>query len=458
MPVFTFASRMPASVEELSAWHLRPGAFARLAPPWEDIRLLSDEGPPRDGSRLVFEIGRGPFALRWEAVHRDVTPGERFVDEQRSGPFVRWVHEHRFRPEEAATAASRLEEHIEYDLPGGWLGRGLGGPGVRRSLARLFAWRHARTARDLARLAAFRERPRLRVAIGGASGLIGRQLGAFLTAGGHEVVALVRDGRQPGILWRPQRGEIDAVALEGFDAVVHLGGENIAGGAWTAQRKDLLRRSRIDSTALLAGAVARLTRRPSVFICASATGFYGSRGDEELTESSAPGNGFLPDLCRDWEAAAGPAAEAGVRVVHLRTGVVLSPRGGALAKLLTPFRLGLGGRVGSGRQYMSWIGLDDMVGLIHFALMRDDLAGPVNATAPQPVTNAGFTRSLARVLRRPAMLPVPSVAIRTILGEMGERLLLEGCRVLPARLTEAGFAFLDPQLESALRFELGLAG
>ncbi len=299
----------------------------------------------------------------------------------------------------------------------------------------------------------------LRVAVGGASGLVGSALATHLAGRGHQVVRLVRHPPQipaSEICWNPAGGEIDAPALEGLDAVVHLGGENIAGGRWTEARKAAIRDSRVASTRLLSDTVAGLTQPPRTFVCASATGYYGDRGDQLLTEDSAPGQGFLPQVCQAWEAGTEAARQASLRVVNLRIGIVLTPKGGALARMLPPFRMGLGGVVGNGRQYMSWIALSDLVRAIDFLLLAEDVSGPINAVAPQPVTNREFTRTLGRVLRRPTLLPLPRLVVRMLFGEMGQALLLEGHRVLPAKLEQAGFSFLHPRLEDALRCELGL--
>lgn len=269
--------------------------------------------------------------------------------------------------------------------------------------------------------------------------MIGGALTRALTAAGHHVTAVSLRGAQ-------------IPDLSGHDAVVHLAGENIAGGRWTAERKARIRSSRVDLTERLATALAAVPREraPRALLCASAIGFYGDRGDETLTENSAPGQGFLPDTCRDWEAAAAPAAAAGVRVVHLRFGIVLSPLGGVLKRLLPPFRLGLGGPVGNGRQWFSWVALDDVVGAIQHALASPALAGAINVTAPEPVRNRDFGVQLGRVLGRPAFFPLPAFAIRAAFGEMGQELLLGSQRVLPLRLEESGYVFRFRELEPAL--------
>jgi len=300
--------------------------------------------------------------------------------------------------------------------------------------------------------------PSLRIVVTGATGLVGGALVPALVAAGHRVDRVSRRPPAAGttdIQWDPARGRLDPRALEGANAVVHLAGESIAAGRWTAAVKERIRRSRVDGTRLLAETVGRLTRRPRVLVAASAVGYYGDRGEEPLTEDSRHGTGFLADVCRAWEAAADPARAAGVRVVHLRLGLVLAGQGGALPRMLLPFRLGAGGIVGSGRQYWSWIALGDLVRVIELALAVETLTGAVNAVAPAPVTNREFTRTLGRVLRRPTRLPLPAPVVRLLFGEMGQALLLDSARVLPRRLERAGFRFRHPDLEGALRAALG---
>jgi len=296
----------------------------------------------------------------------------------------------------------------------------------------------------------------LHVAVSGASGLIGSALTRRLAADGHRVSRLVRRPAGPGeISWEPATGRLDPNDLEGLDAVVHLAGENV-GMRWTRARKARIRDSRVQSTRLLSEALARTRRHPQVLVSASAVGIYGDRGDEILTESSAPGPGedFLAALGQEWENAAAPARTAGIRVVHPRLGMALSPAGGALGKMLLPFRLGLGGRLGEGSQWMSWISIDDVAGALLHLVLNGALSGPVNVTAPEPVRNRDFTRTLGRVLSRPTPLPVPSAALRLVLGEMADSTLLASTRVLPERLLESGYRFAHPDLETALRHVL----
>ena len=292
----------------------------------------------------------------------------------------------------------------------------------------------------------------MKIVISGASGLIGTQLVTTLKSSGHEVVQLVRRSAAVGqIMWDPKSGKLDPASLEGCDAVIHLSGAGIGDKRWSdSYRKEILD-SRTQTTALLATTIASLQRKPSVFLSGSAIGIYGARGDEQLTETSAHGTGFLADVCEQWEAAAKPAIDAGVRTVFLRTGIVLSPKGGALKKLLPLFRLGVGGKFGNGKQWQSWISMDDEVAsIIH--LLTANVSGAVNLTAPQPVTNAEFTKVLAHVVKRPAIVPVPTFAPKILLGgELADALLFTGQRVMPQALTASGYVFKHSTLESALR-------
>ena len=296
----------------------------------------------------------------------------------------------------------------------------------------------------------------MNVLVSGSSGLIGSELTSFLRAEGHQVRRLLRTpSQEPDTAsWNPEDGWFETDAFDGTDAVVHLAAEGIAGARWTPSRKARIRDSRVDGTRQLSLALARLESPPKVLVAASAIGFYGDRGDELLNESASPGVGFLPDVCQAWEAAAAPARERGVRVVHLRIGVVLSASGGALMKMLLPFRLGVGGVLGSGKQFMSWIALDDLLGVALHALTLESISGPVNAVAPHPVTNREFTKTLGRVLRRPTIFPLPAFGVRVLFGEMGDTLLLESTRVEPAALQASTFTFAYPRLEDALRHTL----
>ncbi len=293
----------------------------------------------------------------------------------------------------------------------------------------------------------------MKVVVTGAAGMVGTALIPVLEKAGHQVLSLVR--KKPagnrGIYWNPETGEIDAASLEGIDAIVHLAGENIASGRWNAERKRKIRDSRVQGTQLIAKTLAGLKKPPKVLACASAIGYYGDRGSEVLREESPPGSGFLADVCKDWEASSAAAAAKGIRVCHLRMGVVLSPEGGALRKMLPPFLLGLGGVMGSGKQYWSWISLEDVAGAFLHCLTNPKIEGAVNGVSPQTVTNREFTKVLGAVLKRPTLFPMPAFAARLAIGEMADALLLSSARVEPARLMMSGYDFVHPDLEGCLR-------
>lgn len=296
----------------------------------------------------------------------------------------------------------------------------------------------------------------MKILLSGASGLIGSALGPVLSRSNHSVIKLVRAsalGETSPAIWNPSSGQIDLGRAEEIDAVIHLAGETVA-QRWTSHAKRRIRESRVDGTRLLCETIARLPRPPKAILCASATGIYGDRGDAWVDEDSSPGEGFLPAVCRDWEAATVPALDNGIRVVHLRFGVVLTARGGALKKMLPAFRFGLGGRIGDGTQFWSWVTLDDVLGAIQHALFNPSLSGPFNVVSPNPVTNGEFTEILGRVLNRSTPFPVPRAVIGLVFGEMGREALLSSFRVRPKRLLEAGYRFLFPDLEIALRHTL----
>lgn len=296
----------------------------------------------------------------------------------------------------------------------------------------------------------------MNILVSGSAGLVGSALVSSLTAAGYRTTRLVRTGSgQAVIRWDPAAGKIDEADLEGFDAVVHLAGENVAARRWTEKQKMKIRGSRVNGTRTLCDALARLGNPPKALLCASAVGIYGDRGDELLQDDAAPGSGFLAGVCRDWESAAQSAARKGIRVVNLRIGIVLSLSGGALARMILPFRLGMGGRLGTGKQYMSWITLDDTVAAIVHAIKSPTLTGPVNVVAPNPVTNAEFTRTLGIALSRPTIFPMPAFAARLAFGELADALLLSGARAASGRLLSSGFSFRHPVLESAIRHLLG---
>lgn len=452
MAEFVLQSEFSVDRERLYAWHAASGAFERLVPPWQRFRIVDRQGGIEDGSELKFQLGVGPFWIPWHARHKDHIPNEQFRDELVSRLGLRWAHLHRFEGIDAER--SRLIDRIEFELPFGPFSK-LGADLLRRQLQRIFAFRHRRTALDLERHARQAALPRQTVAISGATGLLGTQVAAFLSGGGHRVMRLVRraTGHSDEIHWDPLRGVIEREKLAACDAVIHLAGENIA-APWTGAHKARVLESRVRGTQLLAKTLAEVRGATRTLVSASAIGYYGDR-DQTVDESSSVGAGFLAEVCKQWEAAADPARQAGLRVVHPRIGVVISGRGGPVALMKLPFSLGLGGPVGSGRQWISWISLEDLVGIFQNLLTDPSFEGPVNIVAPHFVAQREFAATLARVLHRPAFVPLPALAVRTMMGEMGQRLLLDSQGVIPARLQAAQFPFVHPELEAALRWELG---
>jgi hypothetical protein len=402
----------------------------------------------------------GPLRQRWRAEIVAAEAGSFFRDHQRRGPFTAFEHTHRF--ETAGPRASVMEDRIRYELPGGALGSLFGSGIARARLESTFAYRHRVLREDLLRHGDEPAEKPLRVLISGTSGLIGRALFAFLSTAGHEVVRLVRDatgrgsaGEGAAIVFDPRAGAVRPSELEGFDAVIHLAGAGIADRRWTERRKREIRDSRVIFTRRLSETIGALRHPPRVFISSSAIGIYGDRGDRILRESDPPGADFLSEVGALWEAATEPAEASSIRVVRLRTGIVLTPAGGALKPMLPAFRLGLGGPVGHGTQWWSWIALDDLLYLILHALRSERLAGAVNATSPEAATSRDFASTLGRALGRPAFIPAPAPALRLALGEMAGPLLFASARVAPERALDSGFRFSYPRLETALRHCLG---
>jgi hypothetical protein len=434
----TYSSVIDASRDEVFSWHTRPGAVTRLLPPWQPVRVLHEAGSLRDG-RATLTL---PGGLRWVATHQPdaYDPPNSFADSLTSLPLP-WRHMHQFSP--SGNAATLMTDVIETPLPA-W------------ALRSMLVYRHQQLAADLAALARARDisQDTLTVAVTGSSGLIGTALTALLTTSGHRVIPLVRRLPRAGErYWRPE--DPAAELLDGVDAVIHLAGASIA-GRFTPERKNEIRASRIQPTRLLAELAAS---RPDLraFVTASAIGIYGpDRGEEVLTETSPRGEGFLADVVADWEDATTPAAAAGIRTVQVRTGIVQTPRGGMLRLLSPLFEAGLGGRLGTGKQWLAWIALDDLLDVYLRAVLDPGLSGPVNAVAPEPVRNTDYTRTLAGVLRRPAVLPVPGFGPRLLLGDEGAREIAQASQyVRPERLIGAGHRFRQPELTGALRHLFG---
>ncbi|MEM1055522.1 MAG: TIGR01777 family oxidoreductase [Bacteroidota bacterium] len=464
MPRFTARSPVPVSAAELFTWHERPGAFARLAPPWQDVSLEHFDGI-RPGDRAVIRLGLGPAAIRWTAEHSGYDDSCRtsgggpalcgFHDVQVSGPFASWEHAHRMIPE--GPDASTLEDDVRYELPLAPVSSFAKGI-ASGQLERMFGYRHRVTREDLARHATWDGEP-WTIAVTGSSGLIGEALCAFLGGGGHRVVRLVRSQEaverwdrneaERALYWNVDAGEIDAAGLAALapDAVIHLAGEPVFGFPWNEAKKRAIWESRTKGTMLLARALAALPTPPKVFLSASASGIYGDTGDQPVTEQSALGEGFLSDVCRAWEAATDDAEAAGIRTAHLRIGLVLSPAGGMLAKLGPATQIGLGAWPGDGSAFWSWIALDDVLYAIHH-LLQSDLSGPVNFSAPAPSTAKATVKALGRTLRRPTLASLPRPLL-SLAGEPARELGLKSVRMMPERLRQSGFRYAYPTLDAA---------
>jgi uncharacterized protein len=444
-------TEVDASLEEVLAYHLHEGCFERLAPPWQKMRLLERTGGIEPGARTVFYGWKGPIRFKWVAEHIE-HDGVGFTDVQRQGPFGSWIHQHDF--ESLGDTRSALSDTVAASLPVGKVVPPFITKQVRTEIETLLRYRHLVTKDDLQDPL---PRGKMRIAVTGASGLIGSRLCARLRIRGHEVVELVRSKPSAGqVRWNPN-GDWDPSPLEGIDAVIHLAGESIGGGIprWTENKKRRILESREEGTRSLATGLAKLTNPPRILVSTAAVGYYGHRGDEVLNEDAGSGDDFLAEVVRRWEAAAQPARDVGIKVVHPRIGLVLAAKSGAMTPLLLLGRLGLFGPLGSGEQFWPWISLHDVTrGLEHLA--ASDLEGPVNLTGPGPVPQREFAKTLGRALGRPSFMPAPRFAVELLLGELGKVLLLSGQRAVPDRLMESGFSHAHSSLEDAMRDEFGL--
>lgn len=441
---------MACSPREAFDWHKGDGVVARLTPPWVRYTHLERRGGLEAGASTTLTLKIGPLPVHWRSVHTACEEGARFTDTMVEGPFALFEHTHLF---EADGSGCLLTDTIRYRLPLAPVSHWAAGSWVERDLARMFRYRHLITSRDLAMRRFTGGAPPMTLAVSGASGVIGSALVPWLRSQGHRVLTLVRRTASGAdeISWDPGRGTLESEKLQGCDVLIHLAGENIGDGRWTPEKRARIIESRVAGTSLLARTVSRLENGPKLFLSASAVGFYGNRRADEVTETDPCGQAFISEVCRRWE----EAAEAnwtrpGGRLVTLRIGVVLTPSGGALARLLPVFRAGLGGPLGRGDQYMSWISMADVLGALAHIMGTPAISGPVNLTAPHPVTNREFTRTLAGGLKRCAVASLPAAAVTAAFGEMGREVLLEGVKALPDLLQKTGYSFIHPTLAEAL--------
>jgi uncharacterized protein (TIGR01777 family) len=470
---FVHSSRIDQPLDKVFAWHMREGAFERLKPPWEQFEVTGRSGSIQNNGIVRLRTKIGPLTMNWVVRHAEYIPEKQFKDIQIKGFFPSFGHLHLF---ERFGSSCILEDRIDYSLPAGRMGRLAARRFVDKNLRKIFDYRHRTISQDLRTHSVINkirksEKP-LSIAITGSTGFVGSALIPFLTTGGHRVVPLYKS-QHPSSSIRTNQGQtlnyfnLDPLNTNQVDAVVNLAGENIF-GKWTKEKKKRLTESRINATAALCERLASLNRPPSVLVSVSAIAYYGDRSDEILSEDSQAGTraspipskvpsiDFLSDLCRKWENATHIAVKAGIRVVNLRLGIVLSSSGGLLAKILPVFKLGLGGRIGRGNQYVSWIALEDLLTIVLSMIADETFSGPVNAVSPNPVMNTDFTESLGKALSRPTFVAVPKFLLKLLVGqELTDALLLSSTRVMPSRLIESGYHFRFPYLELALRNTLG---
>jgi len=466
MPKFSLVSSVQCERRELFEYHSNPGALNRLIPPWERISIESRSDSLAVGSEVVISNSLCGVPVKWRAKHTRLDAPESFQDIQLSGPFKSWVHDHIF--ESDGSGNSLLTDRVEFETKFGWIGQ-IGLPIVTSKLAAMFAFRHRTTQADLT-LQSFLRRFTgdriLRIGVTGSSGMIGQRLVDLISVLGHKAVRILRPSSQDrvqdfpnssvAVVWYPGTGFSDTESMQGLDAVVHLAGKGIASTRWTESVKDSIRESRVKGTRSLVQDLLRLDVPPKALVCASGVGVYGERGLDVLDEDAELGDDFLATLARDWEGAAHEFGKPGRRVAIGRLGIALHPRLGALSKLLPPFRFGLGGPVGNGSQYWSWIHVDDAAAGFLYLAANSDCTGAYNLVAPEQVNNLTFSRTLARVLNRPSLLPTPAFALRLLLGEMADSLLLASTRASCRRLIDEGFPFRSEMLEDCFRHILGL--
>lgn len=440
-----FDQTVPHPREMVFSWHERPGALQRLTPPGATVIQEPNNGV-KEGSRAILSFSMLPPPTdKFVTEHFDYRPGESFSDRQVRGPFGAWMHRHEFSD---LSGATRVRDDITYELPAARFSGALAGR-VADLVSRMFAYRHNQLLDELA-FAASHPGPRLTIGISGSSGTIGTELSALLRSLGHQVIPIVRASAPvaDSVAMDVNTGWIDARALARLDAVIHLAGAPI-GRRFTSRHKHAVYSSRILSTTILARAIAN-NPRTRTFVCGSAIGYYGTSPEGVVNEDTPPGDDFLASVCRDWEAAASAASDAGTRVVHIRTGLVLTPQDGLLAKQLPLFRVGAGGPIGDGSAWWSWISIDDVVGLFAHATLNPEVTGPVNAVAPEPVTNKAFASTLGRTLQRPARLRTPQLGPQLLLGAEGSRALALASQHVSSRAESLGYEFRHPSLADAL--------
>ena len=452
--IYIKKSKIKAPVETLFSWHEVNGAISRLTPPWAPLKMISRKGDGiQKGVKVTFRLSIFKIPMIWEAQHIEYQENKLFKDHQIRGPFSKWEHTHRFASD--GKENSTMEDNVEFKLPFGFLSRPFY-RFARKEFERMFSYRHRVLKYDLEHHVG--KIPKKRILVSGASGTIGSALVPFLRTCGHEVVRLVRKKGnllEDELFWDPYNDVLDLETAGYFDVVINLNGVDISRGRWTENQKKKILDSRITPTRLIVKKMAALDQKPGVFISSSAIGFYGEGEDKVLNEDRGVGDSFISRVCRQWEDASLDAKKSGIRTIQLRIGVVLTPAGGALARMELPFKMGCGVKLSHGRQYMSWISMDDAVAGILHILGHPDLQGPVNLAAPNPVTNKEFSKTLARVFSRKLFFTMPKFIALVLWGEMGKETLLTSARVRPAKLLDNGFSFQHETLLPALKDMLG---
>ena len=466
MHLFERSTTLECDRQDLFQYHSNPGALNRLIPPWEKITIEHRSDSLKVGSEVFIRNSLFGLPIRWHAQHTELREPESFQDIQLYGPFKTWIHDHVF--ESNGAGKSILHDRVQYETKFRMIGK-LGLPIVRSKLSAMFAFRHLTTQADLLFQNFLRQHIGdriLRVGVTGSTGMIGRRLVDLLSVLGHQAIRILRPASKDriqdfplssgAVSWRPGNGFSDNAAMQNLDAVIHLAGKGIASTRWTDSAKQSIRESRVEGTQWLVRDLCKLDSPPKAFVCASGVGIYGDRSSESLDETAETGDDFLANLARDWESAAMEFEKSGNRVAIGRLGIALHPRHGALAKLLIPFRLGIGGPVGSGRQFWSWIHVDDAAAVFLFLAANPKCTGSYNLVAPEQTDNRTFSRTLAKVLNRPSLLRVPAFALRLMLGEMADAMLLASTRANCRRLIDEGFPFRATRLEDCLRHILGV--
>lgn len=452
--IYIKRTKIRASVDEAFQWHTKNGAISRLTPPWAPLKMISRSSDGiKKGVNVKFRLKIFKIPMIWEAEHIDYQENKLFQDHQIKGPFGKWVHTHRFKAD--GEKAFIMEDHIEFKLPFGFLSWPFIGF-ARKEFNRMFEYRHRVLKHDLENYVG--KTKRKRILISGASGTIGGALVPFLETCGHEVLRLVRkkENLSKGeIFWDPYKGLLDFEKAGAVDVVINLNGVDISRGRWTEEQRKKIIDSRVIPTRFLVEKFKEMDKKPSVFISSSAIGFYGDREDEILKEDISDGECFISKVCKEWEEPSVEAQDLGIRTVQLRIGVVLTPAGGALARMSLPFKAGLGVTLSHGKQYMSWISMDDAIAGILHIIYNDDIKGAVNLTAPNPVTNKEFSKTLAKVFNRRVFFNIPKFVAHILWGEMGKETLLASTRVEPEKLIDNGFVFQHPTLLQALKDLLG---